>query len=226
MYTDQWWMDIHSRAVKNYMVFDDLPTGLQRLVCCGMVYLVLATLGCAIGSVASYSQVFILAGAVGASVPLGVIAHWLLIKDERVLQKRGLLVSRRSQGFIALERELAARGIYIRQMNDRHDHDVGIQYISDYLRLVREPSELLVPANQLDEAQANRLQASIGKLAGEYASLIRYFFDQRELRRQALEKAEHTEADRIEGHLRACRATIAAVGVEVWLENDGKGLVG
>lgn len=153
----------------------------------------------------------------------GVFGPSLITRKWAAREKAGL-VDQCSYAFRALNRELAKRQIFIRDMNDKIDHEVGIKPISAYLRLTREASYLIGSGN-LDEARKARLMDCVDRFAFEYATMIRYYFDQRELARQALERGEKVEAQRIETGLRNRMVANHTARADMWLQNYSAGVL-
>ncbi len=212
------WEDTHSRRVAFYGFFEEMPKGLQRFLA-----LLVAMLPGAL-ALPIVGSAWMLAPTALVSVLSAVFAPAWLARKWQKLGEEGLYASTDSYAFQALKRELAKLVIYIRDMNDRIDHEVGIRHISAYLRLTREPS-VLVDRGHLDEERKLALQEAIDQYARGYAVMIRYYFDQRELARQARERGNTEEAARIETAMRERLSANHSARADIWLRNHQLGLL-
>lgn len=226
MYVGHTWRDGHSKRVAVYGFFEEMPVGLQRfffafggaIVCLGLE-LVLGW----VGVLDEPHPLFLLGSAVLAGALGGRFGPPWITRKWRQLGELGLVDSD-SYAFEALKWELAQRGIFISDMNDRIDHEVGVKPISTYLRLTKEGS-YLIDAGNLEAAQEKEVKETIDRFAFEHATMIRYYFDQRELARQARELGENAEALRIEAELQLRITADHAARAEIWLLNYRAGVL-
>jgi hypothetical protein len=140
------------------------------------------------------------------------------------LRDKGLLTRQSSYAYTRLRIHLEKLKIWIHDMNDTFDREVGMIPIHLYLERVAKASRLidsghLKKGDAASKAQHSALKTQVDEYAQEAATMIRYLFDQRELVRQAIEAGDEEKAQVIQDALDVRLAALASGEAEVWLLN-------
>lgn len=143
--------------------------------------------------------------------------------NEALLLESGELTPQGSYAFGQLAAKLAELRIYISDMNDKLDHEVGIRHIVAYLKATRNQTELLDRDN-LTVEQRIELENFVVYLAQSYATLIRGNFDARELAHQALKRGQYEEASRLQAARKERQTMIDQTYAEFLIEAQRRGL--
>ncbi len=204
MFDGRTWRNDHSKRVRFYGLFEEMPGGFRYFMLtmgAAAVCFLLPRLLMKVGvlpevqfGLGVWLVVLLTTLLMGASLHLWHAHGW------RTLESGGL-VDFGSFAFGQLQDALSERGFTISQMNDRLDYSVGPQHITAFLAYTKRASrrietKLLTPVLQV------QLEGRVRDIAAGYADLIKFCFDQRELAKQARDRWEGDEARKIEVAMR------------------------
>lgn len=224
-----YWVDSFSKQGRRFVSYQDsLPIQLRALFYGTVVYIILGYVTLTLIAAddwPAWSQITLMTTEFGISLVCGWVLANSRLPNEAQLLESGVLTSQRSYAFEQLTAKLAELQIYISDMNDKLDHEVGVRHIVAYLRATRKQTELLDRDNITVE-QRIELENFVVYLARSYATLIRGNFDARELAHQALRRGQYEEASRLQAAREEQQTMIDQTYAEFLIEAQRRGLAG